>query len=113
VGLGSGSGSEAEASSLPAAPVATATCSSGLGGSIVVTWAAVSPALSYTVYKSTTSGTSGFTVAASDVTALTYTQSGLGLGSYWFEVSGSVGTNWTGPNSAATAKRTITLILCS
>jgi hypothetical protein len=113
VGLASGNGSEAQASNLPAAPVATATCSSGLPGSIVVGWAATPPAVAYTVYRSTSSGTSGFTVAASNVMTLTYTQSGLGVGSYWFAVAGSVGTNWTGPLSAPTPKRTITLVLCT
>jgi hypothetical protein len=113
VGLASGSGGETQAWALPPAPVATATCSGLVLGSIVVTWTAAPPAGNYTVYRSTTSGTSGFSVVASNVTALTYTQSGLGLGSDWFEVAGSVGTNWTGPNSVATAKRTITLFLCS
>jgi hypothetical protein len=114
VGLSAGSGGEAQALGLPAAPAsATATCSRLVLGNIVVTWAAAPPAATYTVYKSTMSATTGCSVVASNVTGLTYTQSGLGLGSYWFEVSGSVGTNWTGPNSAATTPRTITLVLCS
>jgi hypothetical protein len=113
VGLAAGNSGEAQAWNLPPAPVATAACSGVLLGSIVVTWAAAPPAATYTVYQSTTSATSGYSVAASNVTTLTYTQSGLGLGSYWFEVAGSVGTNWTSPKSAATAKKTITLVLCT
>jgi hypothetical protein len=78
----------------------------------LVAWAAVAPAMSYTVYQSTTSATTGFTVAASNVTTLSYTQSGLGFGNYWFEVEGSVGTHWIGPTSGATVKRTIALLFC-
>ncbi len=111
VGLNPGGAAEAAAQALPAPPSPTATCA-GLGG-INVNWAAVTHAASYTVYRSTTSSTSGFSVVASDVTGLTYAQSGLGLGSYWFKVATTIGANWLGPMSVATNQRTITLVVCS
>jgi hypothetical protein len=83
-------------------------------GSIVITWTAVSPpGTTYTIYQSTTSATTGFSAIASGVSGTTYTVSGLAIASYWFKVQGVAGTNWAGALSAATAKRSITLILCS
>lgn len=111
-GLVSGSAAEAAAQALPAPPSPTAACT-GLIGGIKVTWGAVAHASAYTVYQSTTSSTSGFSVVASGVTTLSYTQSGLGLGSYWFKVATSIGTNWLGPMSASTAQKMITLVLCT
>jgi hypothetical protein len=112
VAVNSGNSGQAQAFNLPPAPVATATCSSLVLGSVVITWSAVTPSSSYTVYESTTSATGTYSVIASGVTGLTYTQSGL-LGNYWFKVSASVGSFWAGPKSAATNERSITLVLCS
>jgi hypothetical protein len=111
-GVSSNSAGEAAATGLPGAPSVSAACSTLVLGSIVITWGAITRASTYTVYESTTSATTGFSVVASGVTATTYTKSGL-LGSYWFEVAAVTGTNWQGPNSLATAKRTITVILCT
>jgi hypothetical protein len=111
-GLSASSNGEALAYSLPPQPTATATCSGVLLGSIVVTWNSVTPASNYLVYQSTSSATGPYSEVA-NVTSLTYTQSGLGIGSYWFEVAAAVGSNWQGAKSAATAKRSITLVLCT
>jgi hypothetical protein len=114
VPLASASLGEGQAHALPAAPTASAACSGLVLGSIVVTWTAVSPpGTTYTIYQSTTSATTGFSAIASGVSGTTYTVSGLAIASYWFKVQGVAGTNWAGALSAATAKRSITLILCS
>lgn len=97
---------------MPAAPSATATCS-GLVGNIVVNWTADSPVSSYTLYQSSTSSSGPYSVIKTGLTTTTYTQTGLGIGSYWFEVSATLGSNWVGPLSAPTQQRTITLALCS
>ena len=80
---------------------------------MTITWNAVGNATSYDIWQSQTSATSGYTRVATGITATTWTSPSLATGSYWFEVSARTGVNWTGPNSAATAKRTITVALCS
>ena len=110
-GLTAPSSGEARGQPLPGAPSVTATCS-GLIGNIVINWTAISPVTSYTVYQSSTSASGPYSVIKSGLTTTTYTQTGL-LGSYWFEVSAILGSNWVGPLSAPTAQRTITLFLCT
>ncbi len=103
-----------QSQALPAAPAATATCSGLVLGSIIITWTAVSPpGTTYTIYKSTTSATTGFSTIATGVSGATFTVSGLAIASYWFKVQGVAGANWVGSMSAATTKRSITLVLCS
>jgi hypothetical protein len=111
-GLAASSSGEAHGQPLPGAPSATATCS-GIIGNIVINWTAVSPVTGYTLYQSSTSASGPYSVIKSGLTTTTYTQTGLLVGSYWFEVSATVGSNWVSPLSAPTQQRTITVILCT
>jgi hypothetical protein len=114
VNLAAANHGHGQAQALPAAPAATATCSGLVLGSIIITWTAVSPPeTTYTIYKSTTSATTGFSTIATGVSGTTFTVSGLAIASYWFTVQGVAGANWMGSMSAATVKRSITLVLCS
>ena len=114
VPLVGGSNGEAQGYALPPAPTATAACSGVVLGSIIVSWTAVAPPnTTYTIYKSTTSGTTGFSAIATGVGGTSYTVSGLAISNYWFKVQGVSGTSWNGAQSAATAQRTITLVLCT
>lgn len=114
IGLTAGSSAQASARSAPSAPTgATSACTSALGTTVKVTWNSVATATSYTIWKSTTSATTGYTVAATGVTASPWTSGSLATGTYWFEVSAVTGTNWTGPNSSATASRTILVAACN
>ena len=110
-----GSTAESNSGSPPAAPSGvTATCTSPLTATIAVTWNPVSNASTYDVYQSTTSSSAGYVMAESDVSGTSWTTGSLTTGNYWFEVSASVGAFWAGPNSIATAPRTVTLDLdCS
>jgi hypothetical protein len=105
IALNPASSSEAEATSTPAPANVKAACA--IGATVKVTWTAVSHAASYTIWQSTTSATSGFTSVASGVTGTSWTSSSLGKGTYWFEVSARIGSNWNGPTSTASAQRTI------
>lgn len=111
--LAAGSSGESHATALPAAPTGVAAaCQSAIGSKIIVSWNAVSNATAYTVSDSTTSATSGYSVAASGLTGTSWTSGSLGNGNYWFEVTASVGTNWTSPNSAASGETTLGLLSC-
>src|SRR5258708_406840 len=64
--IAAGSTGEAHAQAQPSAPTGvSAVCTSSAGKTIKVTWSAVSHATSYSIYKSTTSASSGFTPTAS------------------------------------------------
>lgn len=113
-GLGVGSKGQAQARDLPSTPTGvSAACTSPLGKTIQVTWDAVSTATTYTVYRSTTSATAGFTVAASGVTATSWTSGTLSNGTYWFQVAAYIGSNWKSPNSPAPASRRVSVTGCS
>jgi hypothetical protein len=114
VALTANSTAEASAGSAPAIPSGAASaCASLFGTAVKVTWNPAANATSYTVWQSTTSATSGFTIAATGINSTTWTSNSLATGSYWFEVSSSTGSNWTSANSSATAKRTILLAACN
>lgn len=109
-----GRAGEATAAAAPSAPTGvTATCTTPTGKTVDVTWTAVTHASTYKLWESTTSSTSGFTVIATGVTGTAWISGALAAGKYWFEVSALVGTNWTSPNSSASAKRTITATTCA
>jgi hypothetical protein len=78
-----------------------------------VSWNPVAKATSYTIWKSTSSATSGYAVAATGVTGSAWTSGSLATGTYWFEVSAVTGTNWNSANSSGTAQRTILVAACS
>jgi hypothetical protein len=114
VGLTGASSGEAKGRSAPAAPTGAASaCTSPLATTVVVSWNPVATATSYTMWKSTTSATSGYTVAATGVSGSPWTSGSLATGTYWFEVSAVAGTSWTSANSGATAQRTIVLATCA
>lgn len=112
VPLHSGSTAQARAQAAPAAPsTISATCTSALSSTIDVNWAAVAHATTYSVFQSTAAATGPYT-RVTTVTGTSWTTGALVPGSYWFKVSATVGTKWTGPKSTASAKRTV-VVLCT
>ncbi len=113
VGRTGPNGGTGKADTLPAAPGGVdAQCASPVGATIDVTWTAVPHATGYTVYRSTTSSTSGFSSLVSvGGSTLSYSDTSLlaVATSYWYRVTASVGTNWVSPQSASSPKRTITI----
>jgi hypothetical protein len=108
VQLRSGSSGEAKADVTPSAPgTVAAACTSATVKTIKVTWAAVTHALSYTVYQSTTSATTGFSAVASGVATTSWTSGNLTAGHYWYEVTATVGANWQSAKSTASGSTTI------
>jgi len=106
--LASGSRGQAQAQVLPSAPVSVvALCTSPTTKTIQVTWAALTHATSYSVYQSTTSASTGYSLAASGVIATSWTSGTLPKATYWFELAGYIGTNWVSPNSTATGSHVI------
>jgi hypothetical protein len=103
-----GSRGQSTAQPAPAAPATpTATCVSSLGNTVNVSWTAVAHATSYTVLQATASAAGPYTVVAT-LAATSWTSGALASGSYWFQVTAKIGTNWTSPASTATTQRTIT-----
>jgi hypothetical protein len=114
VGRDGTNGGAGRAEPLPAAPGGVnAACVSLLGWSIKVTWNSVPHASSYTIYRSTSSASSGFAVYETvDGGTNSYTDANFSvLTSYWYRVTATVGTNWTGPQSASTPRRSVSLFL--
>ena len=114
VHVGSTNSGEGKANVLPAAPASpAAACTSPASNkTIKVSWSAVTHATTYSVFQSTTSSTGTYTSIATGVTATSWT-SGTTAGNYWFKVEALVGSNWTSPQSAATAENTITASSCA
>ena len=77
---------------------------------MTITWSAVTGATSYNVYESTTSSTTGYTVASSGLTTTSWKSGKLAAGTYWFEVAATAGTGgaWVGANSTAAGPLVIT-----
>lgn len=109
-----GSKGAAQGSQLPAAPTGvTATCSA-VALQITVAWSPVSRATGYTIWQSTTGSSGTYTsVATVGGAVTTWLSPVLVIGTYYYKVSATVGTNWAGPKSAASAGHTITVALCS
>jgi fibronectin type 3 domain-containing protein len=105
---GTGS-SQAHAQSWTAPSNVTATCANALlSATITVNWNTVTHASSYSVYESTTSATSGYSLIASGITTTSCTSGALTSGrTYWHEVVAVVGNAWQSPTSAATTGRKI------
>jgi hypothetical protein len=114
-GLASGSSAVARGGPAPTAPTGiAANCAIPvLGNVVVVSWTAVAHASGYNVLQSSTAATGPYVVAGPSSTT-SWTSPALPSGSYWFEVTALIGTNWVSVASAASAKRTITLaLLCT
>ncbi len=87
----------------PSAPTApTGVCVAGTSPTVQVGWTGVAHAASYAV-SSSPSGSSGtYALLASGVTTNPYTTTSLAQGTYRFEVTVLVGSNWTSAKSVAT-----------
>jgi hypothetical protein len=100
----------AAAGPAPAAPAdASASCVL-LESEVTLTWDSVASATSYSIYDSTTSETSGYSLLESDVTTTSWTSGDLATGLYWFEVAAYIGSNWASAMSAPTDLMTIALV---
>ena len=109
IGLGAGSSGGVQAQPKPSAPAApAAVCTKKNGTTIDVNWTGVAHVSTYTVYVSTTSAGTGYTVAASGVTATSWRSASLAIRTYWNAVAAVVGTNWASANSTPNAQTTIT-----
>jgi cellulose 1,4-beta-cellobiosidase len=110
VPLHTASSGEGHSQTVPSAPTGvTAACNAPTTSkTIKVSWTAVTHATTYTVYDSTTSATGTYSSIATGVTTTSWTSGTLTAGTnYWFEVTASVGSNWTTAKSSATAESTI------
>jgi len=110
VTLHTASSGEAHSQTVPTAPTGvTAACAAPTTAkTIKASWSAVTHATTYTVYNSTTSATGTYSSIATGVTTTSWTSGTLTAGThYWFEVTASVGSNWTSAKSSATAESTI------
>lgn len=113
VTLHTASSAEAHSQTVPSAPTGvTAACNAPTSTkTIKVSWTAVSHATTYTVYESTTSATGTYASVATGVATTSWTSGTLTAGThYWFEVTASVGSNWTSTKSSATAESTINIL---
>src|SRR5579871_468861 len=73
VALHSGSSGESRSQAKPSAPTGvTATCTSSSAATVKVAWSSVAHATSYSLYESTTSASSGYSVVATNVTTTTW-----------------------------------------
>ena len=110
VTLHAGSSGEGQSQTVPSAPTGvTAACiAPTTSKTIKVSWTAVSHATTYTVYDSTTSATGTYSSIATGVTTTSWISGTFNAGTnYWFEVTVSVGSNWTSAKSSATGESTI------
>lgn len=97
----------------PAAPAGvTSSCVSALSNQVIVSWAAVARAHTYSVYDALLSPSGSYSLLASGVSGTSYTTPGLLAGTFYFEVAAVTGTQWQGPNSAASPGRVILAITC-
>jgi hypothetical protein len=97
----SGSNNSAEVNATPVAPPAAPTGLTATPGNATVTlnWSAVSGAATYSVLRSSTSG-SGYVTVASALGNTTYTDTGLVNGSTYYYVVSATNAGGTSPNSA-------------
>ena len=106
--LASGSTAQSQSLTLSAPTSVAAACTASNQKTIIVSWAAVAHAASYTVFQSTTSALTGYSQVATGVATTSWTSASLATGKqYWYEVTVTVGTNWISVKSAATGSTTI------
>jgi hypothetical protein len=110
VHLASGGSGESHAQALPSAPTGvSASCNAPTTSQTIrVSWSGVTHATAYSVYDTTTSASGTYTLVAADVASTSWTSGTLASGTnYWFKVTASIGSNWTGSKSSATGESTI------
>jgi cellulose 1,4-beta-cellobiosidase len=110
VTLHTASSAESHSQTVPSAPTGvSAACNAPTTAkTIKVSWTAVTHGTTYTVYDSTTSATGAYSSIATGVTTASWTSGTLTTGTnYWFEVTVSVGSNWTSAKSSASTESTI------
>ena len=113
IALAASASAQVDSGGPPSAPAgATATCVSALSNQVTITWNAVAGASTYSLYYSTVSAGGPYSLLTSGIATTIYTTGGLAVATFWFEVAAVRGTYWQGPNSAATAGRTIVAITC-
>lgn len=105
--LAAGSTAEAHALTLAAPAGIAAACASPSGSVVTVTWNPVVPATGYSVLQSTTSAGGPYKVVASGLAGTSWGSGRLSTGNYWFEVTASVGVNWSGAASPASPETTV------
>ncbi len=101
---------EAASMALPAAPTASALCTSSTAKKVDVTFSTVALATAYDIYESvsTTSTPGAYTLLTPAATSSPWASPTLTAGdNYWFKVAAVVGTMWVGTQSAATQESTI------
>ena len=113
VQLAASSSAQATAQAVPSPPASVTSTCSLVALQVTVNWTAVAHAASYTVYQSTSGATGTYSVVASGVATTSWTSPILVLGTYYYEVTATVGSNWVTARSAASNGHTITLILCT
>lgn len=106
--VGGGSRGLSRARSLPSPPpTVTATCAAPTAArTVTVTWTPVPNAVSYTVYRSKTSATTGYSTAATGIATTSWTSGNLTAATYWFKISALVGTKWVSASSTASNQAT-------
>jgi hypothetical protein len=114
IGLAGSSQGTARSGATPDAPTqATAVCDASGKKRIMIVWTAVAHASSYSIYESTTSATSGYTLANTGVTGTAWTSGNLKNGTHWFEVVANAGTFWVSPGSAAMGPFVVSMGNCA
>jgi len=90
VGSGGTSTLSSEAAATPSSPAASSVCASPGNARIDLNWSAIAGATSYAIYQSTASGAEGTTALATNLTALTYTDTAVTNGkAYFYQVVGT------------------------
>lgn len=113
VQLAANSKAQATAQAVPSPPGSVTSTCSLVALQVTVTWTAVAHAASYTVYQSTTGANGTYSVVATGVATTSWTSPVLVLGTYFYEVTATIGSNWVTARSAASNGHTITLVLCT
>lgn len=124
--LAANSKGEGQSYNIPLAPSSiSASCDGLVGNQIDVSWSAVtadksgstyrSGVVSYDIYMSSTSSSSGFSSQATGVTATSWKSARLGLGTYYFRVAADAGTTvWEGAQSASSPAHSVIIgLICT
>ena len=108
-------GGQAASSVFVVAPTGVSeSCGSLFTPKITVSWTASTGATGYKIYVSTTSSSSGFTLAASGVSGTSWTSGTLTNATYWYSVSATYGSGGETSATVSSNSRTISFtLLCT